>query len=233
VRVAHSLEIQRRFVANAAHELRSPFTVLSLQAERLAYVDMVESGRECLQALGDGIERSRILLIQLLSFARTQPSTSQSAETISVHQTFAKVLYDLITLAEAKHIDIRVKQEQDVTLHINEADLITIIKNLVDNAIKFTPKEGRINLYVQKQQNIVMIEIEDSGCGIPEIEKDRVFDIFYPALGNAKEGLGLGLSIVKTVRNRIGEEIRLNQEGSRILCKPRLITAKTFFPQTK
>lgn len=223
-RVAHSLEIQRRFVANAAHELRSPFTALSLQAERLADIDMSASGRERLQALRNGIERSRILLIQLLTFARAEVSTSQSAEMISVHQTFTKVLEDLITLAEAKHIDIGVRQEQDVTLQINEVDLITIIKNLVDNAIKFTPEQGHIDLSVQKQGHIVVIEIEDSGCGIPDTEKDRVFDAFYRVLGNATEGSGLGLSIVKTLLNRVGGQIVLSQaENSSTGLKVKLI----------
>lgn len=208
-RVAQSMEIQRRFVADAAHELRSPMTALSLQAERLADAAMPAPARERLATLQRGIERGRILLDQLLTLAKAQTATERQVSAISVHQTFRHVLEDLMPLAEARRIDIGMAPESDATVLINPLDLETMIRNLVDNAIRYTPDGGRVDLSVATVGARALLEVRDSGPGIDIEERGRIFDPFYRTLGTDQAGSGLGLSIVKAIADRIGAEIRL------------------------
>jgi two-component system OmpR family sensor kinase len=210
-RVAQSVDAQRRFVADAAHELRSPLTALSLQAERLAEAEMSGLARERLRALRKGIERGRSLLDQLLILARAQSSSAESPKSpVSIQGICRRVLEDLMPLAEAKQIDIGVEGAQDARVWVSELDLIAVVKNLVDNAIRYTPEGGRVDLSVSLAQGYAVLRIQDNGPGIPAAERDRVFDPFYRTLGSEQIGSGLGLSIVRTIANRIGAEIRLH-----------------------
>jgi two-component system OmpR family sensor kinase len=209
-RVAHSMNTQRRFVSDAAHELRSPLTALSLQAERLAQAEMSGAARERLVVLRQGIERGRNLMDQLLTLAKAQSPTELPKSPISVQGIYRRVLEDLVPLAEAKHIDIGVEGAQDVQVWVSELDMIAVVKNLVDNAIRYTPEGGRVDLAIIPTQEYAMLHIQDTGLGIPLAERDRVFDPFYRTLGSEQIGSGLGLSIVQTIANRIGAEIRLD-----------------------
>jgi len=208
-RVDHSMEVQRRFVADAAHELRSPLTALSLQAERLDQADMSDLARERLMKLRRGIERSRNLLSQLLTLARAQSVLDRPKSSVSVQRVYRRVLEDLMPLAEYKHVDVGVEGEQDAQLWVNEQDLVAIVMNLVDNAIRYTPDGGRVDLSVTTEERHAVIRIQDSGPGIQATERERVFDPFYRTLGSDQVGSGLGLSIVKAVADRIGAEIQL------------------------
>jgi two-component system, OmpR family, sensor kinase len=220
-RVALSMESQRRFVADAAHELRSPLTALSLQAERLAAIEMSDMARERLLPLRQGIERGRKLIDQLLSLALAQSLTGVPTSTVSVHQVYRQVLEDLLPLAELKHIDIGVDGAQDVQVVMNEVDLVTLVKNLVDNAIRYTPPGGRIDLSVATSEGMALLQIKDSGPGIAAEEQERVFDPFYRCLGSHEVGSGLGLSIVKAIAERTGARIHLgftDELASKGLC---------------
>jgi two-component system OmpR family sensor kinase len=208
-RVAQSMANQRRFVADAAHELRSPLTAVSLQAERLAEADMSDLARERLATLRRGIERGRNLLDQLLTLAKVQATLDLPTSRISVQAVYRRVLEDLLPLAEAKHIDIGVEGGQDAQVLVNEVDLIAVVKNLVDNAIRYTPDGGRVDLSVAIVDHRALLQIKDSGPGIPTDERVRVFDPFYRSLGSDQLGSGLGLSIVKAIADRTGAEVRL------------------------
>ncbi len=208
-RVDQSMETQRRFVADAAHELRSPLTAMSLQAERLAETQMPQQARERLVTLQRGIQRGRSLLDQLLTLAKAQAGSAMPLTPISLKGIYRRVLEDLLPLAEAKHIDIGVEGAQDAQIFVSELDLITVIKNLVDNAIRYTPAGGRVDLSVEVSSESAMLQIKDSGPGIQVDERQRVFAPFYRTLGSDQVGSGLGLSIVKTIADRMGAEIKL------------------------
>jgi two-component system OmpR family sensor kinase len=208
-RVARSMEVQRRFVADAAHELRTPLTALSLQAELVSEAEMSDSARERLGVLRTGIERGRNSLNQLLTFARTQSLVETPKSPVSVQGIYRRVLEDLMPLAAAKRIDIGVEGQQDASVWVSEMDLTTMVRNLVDNAIRYTPDDGRVDLAVSINGDTVVLKIMDTGPGIPKAEYDRVFDPFYHALGGDQVGSGLGLSIVKAISDRIGAEVRL------------------------
>ncbi|MFL9895801.1 ATP-binding protein [Paraburkholderia sp. RL17-381-BIF-C] len=209
-RVGQSMESQRRFVADAAHELRSPLTAMSLQTERLAEAEMSGLARERLMVLRQGIERGRSLLDQLLTLARAQSATDLPQVPISVQSIYRRVLEDLVPLAEAKHIDIGVEGTQDAEVWASELDMIAVVRNLVDNAIRYTPERGRVDLSLGVSDGKAELRIQDTGPGIPLAERGRVFDPFYRTLGSEQIGSGLGLSIVQTIVNRIGAEIRLS-----------------------
>ncbi|WP_083749140.1 histidine kinase dimerization/phospho-acceptor domain-containing protein, partial [Pelomonas sp. KK5] len=145
-RVSASMQAQQRFVADAAHELRSPLTAMSLQAERLAGSEMSAEAAARLHTLRQGIDRGRRLLEQLLSLARAQAVADIRREPVSVPQAFRDLLEDLMPLAEAKGIDLGVVEGQaEVRATVAEADLQTLLRNLVDNAIRYTPAGGRID----------------------------------------------------------------------------------------
>jgi two-component system OmpR family sensor kinase len=208
-RVMQAMDAQRRFVADAAHELRSPLTAMSLQAQRLAEADMSEEARARLATLQQGIARSRNLQDQLLTLAKVQASIGRPESTISLQAIFRRVLEDLMPLAEAKHIDIGVQGQQDAQVLASELDLIVLVKNLVDNAIRYTPNGGRIDIALTVQAGFATLQVKDTGPGIPAGERDRVFAPFYRALGSEQVGSGLGLSIVQTIAQRIGATVSL------------------------
>lgn len=213
-KVHQSIELQRRFIADAAHELRSPLTALSLQADWLASAEMSVIAVGRLSVLRQGINRASTLLEQLLSFAKAQRLDNVEAEYLSVNQSILRVMEDLIPIAEAKNLNVGIKSAVDVTVKMSETNLTCLIKNLIDNAICYTPNGGQIDLSTSKELNYLVLEIEDSGSGIPEAERVRVFDAFYRVLGNDTLGSGLGLSIVKSILLRAGGKITLLDSDS-------------------
>ena len=209
VRTARSIAMQRRFVADAAHELRSPLTALSLQAEQLQAADMSAQARDRLLTLQSGLRRTRMLVDQLLTLARVQEPANSVAVPVSLQHVFRQVLEDLMPLAEEKHIDLGVVDDTDAWVAVQEMDINILLRNLVDNAIRYTPDGGRIDLSVRMGELGPIVQIDDSGPGIPDEERGRVFDPFYRVLGNDEVGSGLGLSIVKTIADRLGISVSL------------------------
>lgn len=210
LRVNLAMETQRRFVADAAHELRSPLTALSLQAERLAQTEMPDLARERLAALRLGLERGQNLLNQLLALAKAQAAIDRPRAALSVQQLYRRAVEDLLPLAEAKNIDLGLEGTQDAQIWGNELELLAVVKNLVDNAIRYTPHSGKVDLSVSTRGSHAVLRVRDSGPGIPLAERGRVFDPFYRSLGSEQVGSGLGLSIVKTITDRMGAEIQLS-----------------------
>jgi len=221
-RVRQAIAQQRRFVADAAHELRSPLTALSVQAERLDACEMPPDARDKLDLLRESISRARSLLEQLLSLARVQQAPNAAPQTASLLQAVRRVLEDLLPLADAKAIDIGVVTEDDAMVPVRAADLHTLVKNLVDNAIRYTPHAGRVDLAVLPEGDSVTLRVEDSGPGIPDAEREKVFEPFYRVLGSDEEGSGLGLAIVRSIAQSAGASLCLQyanpaaQQGLRV-----------------
>lgn len=208
-KVSLSISVQRRFITDAAHELRSPLTALSLQAEHLSNAEMSTEAIERINMLRRGLERSRHLLNQLLEFARLQSTVSNNLSKVSVKRIYRDVIEDLYPLAEEKKIDIGITDSDDVELTADETDLTILVRNLVDNAIRYTPNGGKIDLSIKLVSNQVQLIVTDSGSGIPMEYRQRVMDPFYRLVGNNDVGSGLGLSIVKQIVFKMNGEIRL------------------------
>jgi two-component system OmpR family sensor kinase len=213
-RVGRTLTLQRRFIADAAHELRSPMTAMLLQAERLAGADMPAEARRRLEALIAGLARTRELLDQLLTLARTQEPSAQDLQPVSLELVIREVLEDLVPLAEQKSIDLGVVGALDAQVSARMVDLKVLIKNLVDNAIRYTPEGGRIDITVGGSAGAVTLQVDDTGPGIPVEERERVFDPFYRVLGNGEIGSGLGLAITRAVADGMGATIILGDQAA-------------------
>ena len=209
-RTDENVRQQQRFIADAAHELRSPMTALSLQAERLNNMQLSAEAREQSALLQQSIQRNRHLLEQLLSLARAQaPETQRPKTLISLQNQFRRVLQELMPLALAKGQDIGVAVENDCQIHADDTEIYTLIKTFTDNAIRYIPKGGRIDLGFDETAEYLNIWVEDDGPGIPPSERQRVIDPFYRILGTEQQGTGLGLSIADTIVKRHQGRLKL------------------------
>lgn len=208
VRVAQSVQNQQRFLADAAHELRSPIAALSLQAERLSACDLNPEARERAVRLQKGIERSRRLLGQLLSMARAQSNPVVERGPISLLGVCTHVLEDAMPLAQAKGVDLGMDEDtQDALVHAEETEVLLIVRNLVDNAIRYGRTGGMVDLGIHHEPDWVVFTVEDNGSGIAQVDRQRVFDPFFRVSGLEQTGSGLGLAIVKGLVDGLGEKL--------------------------
>ena len=200
---------QKRFIADAAHELRSPITALSLQAQRLQQTELTDDARQKLNALQAGISRSIHLLEQLLSMARQQDNSIQQHQQTSLKTVFTEVIEELYPLVEAKEIDLGFSQDSDAQLNANPVRLKTLIHNLIDNAIRYTPSGGKVDLSIIETEQGIEMTIKDTGPGIANTEVQKVFEPFYRILGSNEYGSGLGLAIVASIVQQMDAKISL------------------------
>lgn len=211
-KVDDALQTQKRFIADAAHELRTPLTALSLQAERLTVSEMSPEAQSRLSSLQQGLSRTKNLLEQLLVLAREQQNIPQeSSQPLHIPQLFREVIESLHPLALEKNIDIGVLETDSDSQPVfaDKHTLTLAVKNLVENAIRYIPKNGQIDLSVTVTPHEAVMSIEDNGPGIATDERGRVFDAFYRPEGMTQPGSGLGLSIVKACILRLGGDVTL------------------------
>jgi two-component system OmpR family sensor kinase len=212
-KVDGAMQAQQRFIADAAHELRTPFTALSLQAERLSEADMPPDAHHRLALLRQGLSRNKNLLEQLLTLARAQLAPQETpSEPLLVSSLFREVIEAVYPLAEAKCIDIGLvaSDKPERRLLTDKNTLSIALKNLTENAIRYIPESSQIDMTVRFTEHEAIIEIEDNGPGIDDSERERVFAAFYRPEGMTEPGSGLGLSIVKVSVERLGGKITLH-----------------------
>jgi two-component system OmpR family sensor kinase len=208
-RVHAMVKQQRRFIADAAHELRTPITALSLQAENLGSLEMPPAARERVNALKDGMRRTRQLLEQLLVLARQEAGPSEKPERLFLDGVAKGVVADLLAEAAARNVDLGFTRADEVEVDGNGFALTSAIRNVVENAIKFSPDGGKVDLAVTREGAMAVIRIEDGGPGIPPADIDRIFEPFFRGSRPSGEGSGLGLSIVKRVIDQAGGAIEI------------------------
>jgi two-component system OmpR family sensor kinase len=205
------MDHQRRFVADAAHELRTPITALSLQVENLNPVDLPESARDRLVALRQGMRRTKHLLEQLLALARQEarPSGCGEVPAVQLDHTAKEVVADLLPQALARGIDLGFDIVEPLAVRAEPVMLAAMIRNLLDNALRFTPQRGTVDLGIYRQDDAAILQIEDTGPGIAPDDMDRIFEPFFRGHRPEGEGTGLGLSIVKRFVDGLGGSIAL------------------------
>lgn len=209
------MDQQRRFIADAAHELRTPITALSLQAENLDPADLSEQARERLGALKQGIRRTKHLLEQLLALARHEAGPNGEAAVVPLDRTVKDLVADLVPEAARKGIDLGFQLIEPIATKGEPMMLATVIRNLLDNAVRFTPQGGRVDIGVYRAGNEAVVQIEDTGPGIPSGDIERIFEPFFRGSRPAEDGIGLGLSIVKRIVDRLGGTIVLENISDR------------------
>jgi len=213
-RMKQMMDQQRRFVADAAHELRTPITALGLQAENLDTVDLPESARERLAALRQGMRRTNHLLEQLLALARQEIGPSEAAM-VELDRVAKDSVADVLPEAARKDIDVGFELIEPIAIKGEPIMVATMIRNLLENAVRFTPRGGRVDIGVYRDSGEAVVQIEDTGPGIPPRDMDRIFEPFFRRSQPIEDGTGLGLSIVKRVVDRLGGSIVLeNISGS-------------------
>jgi two-component system, OmpR family, sensor kinase len=205
------MDRQRRFVADAAHELRTPITALSLQAENLESVALPRQARERVAALKQGMHRTKHLLEQLLVLARHEAVSSGLAEKplAALDHVAKEVVAALLPEALDRGIDLGFALVEPLSVRSEPAMLAAIIRNLLENALRFTPRGGTIDIGVYREDSTAILQVEDTGPGIASTDMDQIFEPFFRGSRPEGEGTGLGLSIVKRIVDSLGGGIAL------------------------
>jgi two-component system OmpR family sensor kinase len=224
-RLAQSIESERKFISDAAHELRTPLTALQLQADNLQ-PHIAPGNQERFCELRSGITRSGGLIAQLLRLARADAALQSDTLTrVDVPAVVVDAVAEVLPIAMQRGIDIGADEMASAFVRAVEADVGIAVRNLVSNAIRYTPDGGKVDLSVQIRDDRVWIDVTDTGPGIAEELLPRVFDRFFRA-NTQIEGSGLGLSIVKAIASKYGgaASLRNRRDG------PSGIVASIGFP---
>lgn len=206
---------ERRFIADAAHEMRTPLAVLRVHAQNLQEAGTELERRESLEFLIAGVDRTTRLVNQLLTMARLEPGAgAPPRQRVDLGETVRKSLVQLTPWLLSKHLELAFEEgDQPVHVLASPAALEIALGNLVTNAANFSPDNGVITVKLSKTQGFCHLSIEDQGPGIEEADRARLFERFY-SRGNA-QGAGLGLTIVNTIATQLGASITLvnREEG--------------------
>jgi two-component system OmpR family sensor kinase len=212
-RLDDAFDTQRRFAADAAHELRTPLTALTLQIQIARRAESLEERAVALDRLEQGVKRATRLVQQLLTMARLDPDAARPATAIDLASVAASVVEEKRPLAEQRGLSLSLASVP-VTLYGQEEALRILVANLVDNALRYTPPGGTVEVRVAPDGDHARVEVADSGPGIPEEERERVFDRFYRGRQAPGGGSGLGLAIVRQIVTLHGGSIALDQSPS-------------------
>jgi two-component system OmpR family sensor kinase len=214
-RLDHALHRQRAFVADAAHELRSPLTALQLQLQLAERANTAEQRAAAFMKLHARLDRSTRLVQQLLTLARHEPQAiGQEMQEVDLFKLAQHVVADANAIAESKGIDLGVELIGLPPVIQGQSDSLRVmLNNLVDNALRYTPPGERVDVLALHIGGKPALQVNDSGPGIPEQDRLRVFDRFYRREGGSAPGSGLGLAIVKNVADQHGATIQLGDNA--------------------
>lgn len=208
VRLQQAFEHERQFTADAAHELRTPLAALKIQAQVAQRADDDITRQHALNQLILGADRATHLVAQLLTLARLDPDQGLvKREPVDLQALAVSVLGQLAPEAIAKDIDLSLTPAAPINVMGNSGALGILLRNLVDNAIRYTPDGGNITVEITQQDSHTLLRVTDSGPGIPEAERQQVFKRFYRGLGTQATGSGLGLSIAQRIAELHGTVI--------------------------
>ena len=226
-RLQHAFEGERRFTADAAHEMRTPLAALKIQAQvALRSTDEAER-RVALENVLRGVDRATRLVEQLLALARIDPEMAAIGyKQVDLHGLATTVMADMEPLAHAKQIEMLLNDGPVCHVSGDVAQLSLLLRNLLDNAIRYTPTGGRVTVTL-RDSNGVTLEVRDTGPGIPETERKQVLQRFYRIAGSGEEGSGLGLSIVRRIAQLHGARLELHDND----VEPGLLV-KVLWPST-
>lgn len=199
-RLEAALQAQQRFTADAAHELRTPLTALQLQLNLLSRSKNAENREAAIGKLQTGIDRATHLVQQLLTLARLDPEAiNRVHKTVSLAEVAKTIVEYQAQQAAVKNIDLGLSISGSSEVTGDAESLRILIGNLVDNAIRYTPEGGKVDVELYTAEGKVTLDVIDTGIGIPESERGRVFERFYRVNAQQGDGTGLGLSIVSHI----------------------------------
>lgn len=215
-RIARSHERDRRFAADAAHELRTPLAAIKTHAQVALRAARPEDRQQALDGVIAGVERGTRIVEQLLALARIDDGALAFA-TVDLMAAARQAVIDLAGKAAVRNIDISVSGPEDASSKVegNGELLAVMIRNLVDNAILYSPKGGLVSIAVARGEGgVVTLRIEDRGPGLPPELRTRVLDRFYRVSSTGVQGSGLGLSIAVAIADLHGASLALEDRGA-------------------
>ncbi|MGH8136892.1 MAG: ATP-binding protein [Steroidobacteraceae bacterium] len=201
-RLGAALERERGFMADAAHELRTPLTALHLQMGTLARAANEAERADAMEKLSAGVERAIRLVEQLLALARQEPRAEAPRQRLRFDELAREVVAEMVPLADARRVDLGISALQPAFVLGDPDALRTLVRNLVDNAVRYTPEDGTVDVSVEEATGPdrgALLRIIDTGRGIAAEERSHVFDRFYRQPGTSPPGSGLGMAIVKAI----------------------------------
>jgi two-component system OmpR family sensor kinase len=218
-RLRDAFATQRRFVQDAAHELRTPITAVALQLENVR-CDLPEGAcKQSFAQLEAGVSRAQRLVDQLLKLSRQEAPVAEAAGVVDLQAQLHESMNALIALADQRNIDLGLVAPDDgqplPTFRCAPSDLRSVIDNLIENALRYTPEGGVVDVRIVREGQRCAFEVVDTGPGIPQELMPRVFDRFFRVPGSNARGSGLGLSIAQAAAQRCGLRITLRNREDR------------------
>jgi two-component system, OmpR family, sensor kinase len=203
------LEQQRRLVSGAAHELRTPVATLIVQAENVQHVPLPAQANERMATLRQGLARMSALIDQLLSLARVQGGSPSAPQAMELDALVRTAIEESLPMAQAKDIDLGCLRIDRVLQHGDPLHAYALIRNGIDNAVRYTPRGGSVDISLSEENGQACFVVEDNGPGLDEADVERVFEPFVRVLGSPEPGSGLGLTIARTAAQALGGHLTL------------------------
>ena len=215
-RIEHMVVAERRFTADAAHELRTPIAAIRAQAQvALGAGSHAEQREHALNATVAGCDRATRLVEQLLTLARLESTPASSsdvfAEKLDVSAVARRVAADLAPAALAQHQHLELDAPQACIVTGNDLLVGVLLRNLIDNAIRYSPQDARIMVKVAEFSGKTVVSVQDSGPGMTQADMARLGERFFRVLGNGQPGSGLGWSIVRRISDVSGAQLTLRR----------------------
>jgi two-component system, OmpR family, sensor histidine kinase TctE len=211
-RLSQSIQSQKRFIADAAHQMKTPLAGMRMQSELALRQDAREEIQRSLEQLAKSSASATRLVNQLLALARAENDSPQSTPLLrlELNALARDTVQDWFTAAQVRDIDLGFEADDDNLVVAGNATMLReLLNNLIDNALRYTQQHGSVTVRVREDQEraLAIIEVEDNGPGITAGERELVFDRFYRILGSDTEGSGLGLAIVREIAQRHDAEV--------------------------
>ena len=220
-RLGHSLDTQRHFISDAAHQLRTPIAALQAQVEATLAESEPSTHRQ-LQGIFAAAHRLSHLVEQMLMLARAQPSLAKTQPRVLLEEVVQAAAADWLPVAIANGIDLGFELSPCAT-YGNSLLLQEVLANLIDNALRHTPRGGSVTVRCGASDDAAWLVVEDSGSGIPEADREKVFERFYQSSGGISRGSGLGLAIVREIARQHGGQAAIDRSpelgGARITVR--------------
>ena len=213
-RLKESVERERSFIADAAHELRTPLTALDLQVQSLRAEAAGGGHDDAIARLEAGVARAARLVEQLLALAREERDGTRVREPVALADAARDAIGEMLSLADKHRIDLGMGRSDAVQVAGDREALRVLIRNLLDNAIRYSPAGSQVDVSVERHDDAeprAVLVVTDGGPGIPPPERERVFDRFHRVPGTAAPGSGIGLALVRSIAAHHHAQIRLDE----------------------
>jgi len=215
-RLNNAIAKQQRFISDAAHQLKTPLAGLKTQSEITLREKNAKKRAHALNKINQASENLSHMVNQLLSLSKAEPDSASSTlyETIDILSLAKEVTADWVPKALEKNIDLGFFTEEKTANILGNMTLLReMMNNLIDNAIRYTPYDGKVTVGINSLNSSTIFYVQDNGLGVSADDKARIFERFYRGLGTQQEGSGLGLNIVKEIAERHQASVSLLSEG--------------------